>query len=117
MARRTAINRGWGYPFVVFALEYASKARDAGSDPNCYLRELMERIDGANSARCGYYYAAQFNGYDKSTLELWSVAALEAVKKDPKVKLRVEHGSPKAAFAARILDIYTNGQLTEEIFN
>jgi hypothetical protein len=110
-------NRGWGYPFVVFGLEYASKARDAGADPNCYLRELMERIDGANSARRGYYYGAQFNGYDKSKLELWSVFALHAVNRDPRVKLRVEHGSPKAAFAARTLDLYTKDKLTEEVFN
>ncbi len=116
-SRRNSTNRGCGFSFVEFALEYATKARDAGADPNCYLRELMESIDGANSARRGYYYAAQFNGYDKSTLELWSVDALQAVGRDPNVKLRVEHGSPKAAFAVHILDLYTKGKLTEDIFN
>jgi hypothetical protein len=109
-------NRGWGYTFVLFALEYASKARDAGADPNCYLRELMERIDGANSARRSYYVGPA--GYDKFKLELWSMEALRVVSKDPNAikQLRVEHGSPRAAYAARILDLYIKGILTEEVF-
>jgi|SRR5271165_1477182 len=112
---RYYVSRGWIYECVLIALEYMKKLRDAGVTHNQIHREIMFRIDGANNARKGHYSGAK--GFNKSTIDLWSVKALAAYKKDPKVKLRVEHGSPRTPFAQRVFNLYLRNKLTEKLFN
>jgi hypothetical protein len=109
------ISRGWTYECVLLALAYMKKLRDAGVTHNKVHREIMFRIDGANNARKGHYSGAK--GFNKSTIDLWSAKALAAFKKDPTVKLRVEHGSPRTPFAQRIFNLYLRDKLTEKLFN
>ena len=43
----------------------------------------------------------------------WSIAARMQHAQDPKALLRVEHGTPRRAFARKVLDLFDKGNLTE----
>jgi hypothetical protein len=44
----------------------------------------------------------------------WSLAAREEHERNPLVKLRVEHGTPRREFARKVLELFDAGDLTED---
>jgi hypothetical protein len=77
---RSPVQRGWTYEVVIFALEYSTKVRATGADQNCYLRELMQRIDGYYFAYAGLYSGP--NGIPYNQIKLWSKKAIDEYAKD-----------------------------------
>jgi hypothetical protein len=109
---KSTIERGWTYPVLVLGLEYAAKLRRSGLVQNFYTWELKHRIDCYYLGRNKLYAGPQ--GLPHSQIDLWSVRAL--AEKDPRKRVR-EHGAPRTPFALMILELYLNGNLTEELVN
>ncbi len=52
-----------------------------------------------------------------SQVKLWSIKAKKLQKRYPKVKLRVEHGTPRRGFARKVLNFYRRKKLTKKTMN
>ena len=99
------------------ACRHVDELMSAGVTENLAIRTLELFAD---------VYAKMLNGgsatpHHVRQVKLWSVAALKVLKDDPQVKpmqcLRVEHGTPRRAFAREIMKLHKRGVLTERRLN
>jgi hypothetical protein len=94
------------------ACRHVRELIEAGVTENLAIRSLEQFTD---------FYAKKHHGGSVTPHHVrqipqrqWSVAAREARKLDPKALLRVEHGTPRRAFARKVLALFEKDNLTED---
>jgi hypothetical protein len=99
------------------ACRHAEELIEAGITENLAIRTLELFTD---------VYAKLHNGgsatpHHVDHVELWSVEAMKLRKMTPDAKprdhFRVEHGTPRRAFARMTMDLYRHGRLNEKGMN
>jgi hypothetical protein len=94
------------------ACRHVRELRAAGVTENLAIRSLEQFAD---------FYAKMHGGGSATPHHVrqvprqqWSVAAREEYKRNPLARLRVEHGTPRRAFAKKVMDLFDNDNLTED---
>lgn len=99
---------------LVLLCRHVDKMKQAGLSDNFAIR-ILELVADVYAK---LLYGGSATPHFAEQVELWSLAAKRAKKMNPDRKygeyLRVEHGTPRRAFAKLILDLYHEGKLTKQ---
>jgi hypothetical protein len=93
------------------ACRHVRELRAAGVTENLAIRSLEQFAD--------FYAKAQSGGsvtphhVRQVHRRQWSIAAREEFERNPLAKLRVEHGTPRRAFAKKVMELFDSDNLTE----
>jgi hypothetical protein len=94
------------------ACRHVRELIDAGVTENLAIRSLEQFADFYAKMHCGG--SATPHHVRQVPRRQWSVAAREEFERNPLAKLRVEHGTPRRAFAKKVMDLFDNDNLTED---
>ena len=106
-------------PHLLLACRHVQEMLDAGITYNFAIRTLEHWADWYSN----HYKSTRgkFQVYSVRNIDLWSKAALRDKKKHPKKRpleyLRVEHGTPRRAFAGMVLKLFKSKRLNENSVN
>ena len=99
---------------IKIACRHVTELLTAGVTANTAIRTLERMAD----VYCKFRVKGYVSPHHADEYELWSKAAREAKAANPKKQygqyLRVEHGTPKRAFAHELLAAFNAGILTKE---
>ena len=109
--KRSFVERGWTASQVELTCQYTKALQDSGESENAYIRALEAHVDG---------YAHGFHKdrvppgpYDQRRIDHWSAAATLAHARDPNVKLRKEHGTPRRELSRLVYKLWLNSEFSE----
>jgi hypothetical protein len=104
---------------LAIACRHVDELRKAGCTENAAIRILELLADVYAKLKCGG--SATPHHVDQVDRRQWSTAAKEAQRENPNAKagalFRVEHGTPRRAFARLVLKLFHRGDVTAETMN
>lgn len=102
---------------LTLACRHVEEMKAAGVTENLAIRTLETFAD----VYAKLYKGGTASPHHVDQVKLWSIDATRLRKAEPDLKpkdhLRVEHGTPRRAFARKVLDLHECGKLNEKTMN